>query len=182
MKITKELLREMIAEELAALDEAKDPKLKKMIEDWNKIQQLAIGTNSSFVANLLKVGVDVNLANAWFDLFNGVTNSAYKQVAQTLNNKLEKETKSYGLDAKTAAPSQKAVSDVMPDLKKSGENLSNKEYNKALYQYLKTLKIVGGMKGTSSYGQELSDLRKQRAALLKMREKDPTLPEPAPIG
>jgi TPP-dependent 2-oxoacid decarboxylase len=180
MKITKELLREMIAEELAALDEAKDPKLKKMIEDWNKIQQLAIGANSAFVANFFKVGVDENLANAWLDLFNGVTNSAYKQVAQILN-KLEKETKSYGLDAKTAAPSQKDVSDVMPDLKKSGENLSNKEYNKALYQYLKTLKIVGGMKGTRSYGQELSDLRKQRAALLKMREKDPTLPEPAPI-
>ena len=36
MKITKDLLREMIAEEIAVLDEAKDPKLAKMIEDWKE--------------------------------------------------------------------------------------------------------------------------------------------------
>jgi len=93
MKITKDLLKEMIAEEIAALDEAKDPKLKKMIEDWNKIQQLAIGMNSVFsVANLLDMGVDPSAHEAWLDLFNGRTNSAYKQVGQILN-KLEKEGK-----------------------------------------------------------------------------------------
>ena len=93
MKITKDLLREMIAEEIAVLDEAKDPKLAKMIEDWNKIQQLAIGMNSVFsVENLLNMGVDPSVHEAWVDLFNGRTNSAYRQVGKILN-KLEKEGK-----------------------------------------------------------------------------------------
>ena len=93
MKITKDLLREMIAEEIDALDEAKDPKLTKMIEDWNKIQQLAIGMNSVFsVENLLNMGVDPSVHESWLDLFNGQTNSAYRQVGEILN-KLEKEGK-----------------------------------------------------------------------------------------
>ena len=93
MKITKDLLREMIAEEIAVLDEAKDPKLAKMIEDWNKIQQLAIGMKSVFsVENLLNMGVDPSVHEAWVDLFNGRTNSAYRQVGKILN-KLEKEGK-----------------------------------------------------------------------------------------
>lgn len=93
MKITKNLLKEMIEEEIDALNEAKDPKLKKMIEDWNKIQQLAIGMNSVFsVANLLDMGVDPSVHEAWVDLFSGRTNSAYKQVGQIFN-KLEKEGK-----------------------------------------------------------------------------------------
>ena len=93
MKITKDLLREMIAEEIAVLDEAKDPKLEKMIEDWNKIQQLAIGMNSVFsVENLLNMGVDPSVHEAWVDLFNGRTNSTYRQVGKILN-KLEKEGK-----------------------------------------------------------------------------------------
>ena len=83
----------MIEEEIAALDEAKDPKLAKMIEDWNKIKQLAIGANSAFsVVSFLEMGVDQSMYDAWVDLFNGRTNSAYKQVAQILN-KLEKEGK-----------------------------------------------------------------------------------------
>ena len=83
----------MIAEEIAVLDEAKDPKLEKMIEDWNKIQQLAIGMNSVFsVENLLNMGVDPSVHEAWVDLFNGRTNSTYRQVGKILN-KLEKEGK-----------------------------------------------------------------------------------------
>ena len=87
----------MIAEEIAALDEAKDPNLKKMIEDYNKIKLLAIGRNAAFsMENLINMGVTPSVAervhNAWLDLFNGRTNSAYKQVGQLLNN-LEKEGK-----------------------------------------------------------------------------------------
>ena len=97
MKITKELLKQLIKEEIEALDEAKDPTLAKMIEDWNKIRQLAIGPNSAFsMANLYAMGVDAGLSesviDAWLDLFNGRTDSGFKRVGQLLNN-LAKEDK-----------------------------------------------------------------------------------------
>lgn len=97
MKITKELLKQLIKEEIAALDEAKDPKLAKMIEDWKKIQQLAIGSNSAIsFENLVAMGMQPTQAEAiydvWSDLFNGRTDSGYKLVGRFLD-KLEKEGK-----------------------------------------------------------------------------------------
>ena len=158
MKITKELLYEMIKEELAALKEETDLKPDEMTpEQQNLRNKRVLQFLKDPAVHKLQTKYGIFLSNVSKDLL------SY-----------------FGLDAK--AVRQKDVSDVMPNLKKSGENLSNKEYNKALYQYLRTFKIVDGMKDSPFYNQELSDLRKQRAALLKMRAKDPTLPEPPPIG
>ena len=197
MKITKNLLREMIKEELAALKEDnynvpyEVQIIRKIIKTWHALYAVPMLRTLETVPNYTENKVDPTILKAAIDGAEAMI-AAHKKQAKLNNVVIDdiekknpnrfKKQKSYGLNAKTAAPSQKDVSDVMPNLKKSGENLSNKEYNKALYQYVRTKKIVDGMKNSPFYDQELSDLRKQRAALLKMRAKDPTLPEPPPIG
>jgi len=165
MKITKDLLREMIKEELVALKEEMGLKPDQLTPEQQALRNKKVMQFLSDPAvHKLQKKYGIFLSKVPLgDDYNSYDLLSY-----------------FGLDAK--AVRQKDVSDVMPNLKKSGENLSNKEYNKSLYQYVRTKKIVDGMKNSPFYDQELSDLRKQRAALLKMRAKDPTLPEPPPIG
>ena len=94
MKITKDLLREMIAEEIAVLEEEKNPTLQSMVDNWNKIQDLATSDTGAFrPSNFRALGLDPKYYQELFALFTGETDSAYGRLAVDLNKLVEKENK-----------------------------------------------------------------------------------------